>query len=295
MNTVRSRAFTLIELLVVIAIIAILAAILFPVFAQAKLAAKKTADLSNTKQQALGQMMYSGDADDVFVRQVYHAPGRNLNGWNVPITWRESIMPYVKNGEKTYGTATGGQVIKLADGGMFDTPAKTGVRGAYTMNRNLSPGYCYWNATGGSWDCDSTDDGSPTGKPPMPSVSQTELDAPAQIAASFTVGINPDWSASGDFSEASPYWWGGNTDTFGGMNSGAKWDADSNQAPNWSMPRYRYTGGLNAGFADGHAKYVKKGAFNWCQYIYIKGKESDRGADWTYLFNPGGACAAFAR
>ena len=58
------RAFTLIELLVVIAIIAILAAILFPVFAQAKAAAKKTADLSNVKQLVLGLMLYANDHDD---------------------------------------------------------------------------------------------------------------------------------------------------------------------------------------------------------------------------------------
>ena len=58
------RAFTLIELLVVIAIIAILAAILFPVFAQAKFAAKKTADLSNAKQQGTALKLYLGDTDD---------------------------------------------------------------------------------------------------------------------------------------------------------------------------------------------------------------------------------------
>ena len=60
------KAFTLIELLVVIAIIAILAAILFPVFAQAKLAAKKTSSISNSKQMNLGIFMYSGDNDDLY-------------------------------------------------------------------------------------------------------------------------------------------------------------------------------------------------------------------------------------
>ena len=60
------RAFTLIELLVVIAIIAILAAILFPVFAQAKLAAKKTACLSNGKNIATAALMYATDNDDYF-------------------------------------------------------------------------------------------------------------------------------------------------------------------------------------------------------------------------------------
>ena len=59
------RAFTLIELLVVIAIIAILAAILFPVFAQAKLAAKRTASLSNMKQIGTSTMLYVDDNDDV--------------------------------------------------------------------------------------------------------------------------------------------------------------------------------------------------------------------------------------
>ena len=60
----KKSAFTLIELLVVIAIIAILAAILFPVFAQARAKARQTADLSNLKQLALGWLMYAQDYDE---------------------------------------------------------------------------------------------------------------------------------------------------------------------------------------------------------------------------------------
>ncbi|HEY3782818.1 MAG TPA: prepilin-type N-terminal cleavage/methylation domain-containing protein [Fimbriimonadaceae bacterium] len=63
-KTGNYAGFTLIEMLVVIAIIAILAGILFPVFAKAKAAAKKAACMSNTKQLGLGYMMYAGDYDD---------------------------------------------------------------------------------------------------------------------------------------------------------------------------------------------------------------------------------------
>ena len=62
----KRKGFTLIELLVVIAIIAILAAILFPVFAQAREKARQTACLSNLKQLATGGMLYSQDYDEKF-------------------------------------------------------------------------------------------------------------------------------------------------------------------------------------------------------------------------------------
>jgi len=113
------KAFTLIELLVVIAIIAILAAILFPVFAQAKEAAKKTAALSNCKQTGLSFALYTTDSDDIYplgYRNIGNTWGWNVNvsqplGWMGPSFaqgqaarmagdsshWSNGIAPYAKN------------------------------------------------------------------------------------------------------------------------------------------------------------------------------------------------------
>jgi len=86
----KNRAFTLIELLVVIAIIAILAAILFPVFAQAKAAAKQVAGLSNLKQLGLAQQMYYNDYDDC-------REGRQNIDLSICESWRQITYPYVKS------------------------------------------------------------------------------------------------------------------------------------------------------------------------------------------------------
>ncbi len=83
----NSKAFTLIELLVVIAIIAILAAILFPVFAQAKAAAKKTAALSNVKNTTLANVLYSGDSDDMFVANGEGMVPSNASNWSTMSPW----------------------------------------------------------------------------------------------------------------------------------------------------------------------------------------------------------------
>ena len=85
------RGFTLIELLVVIAIIALLAAILFPVFAQAREKARQTTCLSNQKQIALGVLMYVQDYDETFPMSLYVVPP--ASGFSV----YDAIAPYLKN------------------------------------------------------------------------------------------------------------------------------------------------------------------------------------------------------
>lgn len=131
------RAFTLIELLVVIAIIAILAAILFPVFAQAKAAAKKTQSLSNIKQIATGIQIYLGDSDDVY-------PMGYGACWWTPSDggWIQDTKPYIKS------------VAILRD--PTDPLAKTGWQGWLQTNPDavnvsfVSNGYIGWNGSSNS-------------------------------------------------------------------------------------------------------------------------------------------------
>lgn len=142
----RNRAFTLIELLVVIAIIAILAAILFPVFAQAKEAAKKTSAISNHKQMSLGIQVYMTDFDDVmplgfgrraesnnsYMANVVHPTPAGCitnsagNVWLNPlrlaqnrVQWANSCNPYVKNYDMYYQP---GQNVYTFLGGPGGTP-----------------------------------------------------------------------------------------------------------------------------------------------------------------------------
>jgi prepilin-type N-terminal cleavage/methylation domain-containing protein len=90
----RVPGFTLIELLVVIAILAILAALLFPVFAQARARARQAACASNTRQLALGILMYAQDNDDTLPPVAYAIGGGDDDH---PVLWSEMIAPYLKS------------------------------------------------------------------------------------------------------------------------------------------------------------------------------------------------------
>jgi prepilin-type N-terminal cleavage/methylation domain-containing protein/prepilin-type processing-associated H-X9-DG protein len=128
------RAFTLIELLVVIAIIAILAAILFPVFARARENARRTSCLSNMKQMGLGMMMYAQDFDERLPRR-YNAnmgpgggscPSGYTNCvWAIDAPGYRSLLdPYLKNNQ------------------IFICPSRTGTsaRPDYGYSGNLQSG-----------------------------------------------------------------------------------------------------------------------------------------------------------
>lgn len=133
------RAFTLIELLVVIAIIAILAAILFPIFARAKEAAKISRGLSQMRQLGIAVMIYAGDEDDYFLP----ASARNsADPLNVPKIWCEGLAPYVKNKEIFVAIDSKGDFAANWDGRRHATIGysdATGVNLASTAQDGAAP------------------------------------------------------------------------------------------------------------------------------------------------------------
>jgi prepilin-type N-terminal cleavage/methylation domain-containing protein len=148
--TRRRSAFTLIELLVVIAIIAILAAILFPVFAQAKAAAKKTVSLSNMKQEELAMIMYSNDYDDTFIAEwpyndFFNPTTCNQTAADKNHTFQPEVNPYIKS-QQIWAAPGTAAVVSLP---VYNTPANEwpvagntcGWAGSDVDDPNLTGGY----------------------------------------------------------------------------------------------------------------------------------------------------------
>ncbi len=158
------KAFTLIELLVVIAIIAILAAILFPVFAQAKTAAKKTVAISNMKQISTSMFLYTADNDDMYARNDDCVPYSSLNpAHNTPafnasvgqgctpngstgfhnrlnhFSWQKWIQPYTKSVDLYWHPVKGR--ISVTDGfgcagGQWERCGQ--ITGSFALNTSIT-------------------------------------------------------------------------------------------------------------------------------------------------------------
>jgi prepilin-type N-terminal cleavage/methylation domain-containing protein/prepilin-type processing-associated H-X9-DG protein len=161
----RRHGFTLIELLVVIAIIAILAAILFPVFAKAREKARQTSCLSNLKQIGTSVMMYAQDYDETYP---VNASITADMASQVALTWPNRLMPYVKNNQ------------------LFKCPSDRRAPAAdFPGCRLLAESYC-WNAFfGRETDCGYT----------ATSLGLAEVAAPSQCAMLWD--DSADWFAAG--------------------------------------------------------------------------------------------------
>ena len=249
MKPIRShRAFTLIELLVVIAIIAILAAILFPVFAQAKLAAKKTNDLSQLKQLGLASLMYSNDVDDQAMAFPYagtwstSCPGC---GSNTVFThgemgpwWSDRLQPYVKN-KGIFANPTNQDTLYLDSGywkpgatSYTDTNTSDFYRVTYTYNEFIA-----------HQDSNPLSPGS---------ASMTNISLPGD-----TVLLGP-----------SDNWFNRSSCQNNGSGTSVDLDWDISQggwgyelwganAVGASLTNAGFLSGANFAYADGHAKYAK--------------------------------------
>jgi prepilin-type N-terminal cleavage/methylation domain-containing protein/prepilin-type processing-associated H-X9-DG protein len=246
--------FTLIELLVVIAIIAILAAILFPVFAQARAKARQTTCLSNNKQVALGILMYTQDYDETLPMAAWAQTSPKP-----PFAFYDAVEPYVKVGAAGITNPAPGTyarvetpfwicpdfkntTVPIAPGdpdptqyaaNLYD-PAKS-----YGANSNIMP---FW----------SPSFTTPGSLMPGKITTLAGIDAPAQVVLTMHItGVRG--GTSGDD------WFSGCTGQETGVPASANWA----NASVYCAARYRHTGGSVYSLADGHAKWFKSPGNSW--------------------------------
>ena len=283
----RKRAFTLIELLVVIAIIAILAAILFPVFAQAKLAAKKTAGLAQMKQIGTASALYGGDYDDGLPAwstawvSYYNTPiGLKADDPDVPQSyWDYKLAPYVKSGD----------LVKLNADGSFNSQDFSGLWKSpgveYDPKRGRSIGMnqlLMWNmltGVSGGAVVASTNPATGTYRYPSGNIIETPADTVFVADGGMSGKYDPPYLGGGFDQKWFPQTV---SDTNEGYNCKPK-SGDICRAAPW-----RY-GNENANyvFCDSHAKNFKG------DQIYANpGHKVGPASSWTAAQKAPGYCAA---
>ncbi|MEP6754303.1 MAG: DUF1559 domain-containing protein [Chthonomonadales bacterium] len=250
------HGFTLIELLVVIAIIAILAAILFPVFAQARAAARKTSCLSNTKQIALGMTMYAQDYDEKFPQWHWDWSYNNGNGTNGSpkndgtTIWWNAIYPYIKNA----------QVFVCPDN-KYDVPTKNdGAWGWFNTNSNSSN---FAKATNTNVAFADICIGYGASEPltnAYPKLAQLQKPSETMLISDNVTSLT-GWSNHWDQYDVGNKQW--NNERINRVAYPNGWDQsffwtdasmDGPYNPKWE-DFGRHSKGNNIGFADGHSKY----------------------------------------
>ncbi|MBC8141607.1 MAG: DUF1559 domain-containing protein [Armatimonadetes bacterium] len=264
-NNRLRQGFTLIELLVVIAIIAILAAILFPVFAQAREKARQTSCLSNTKQIGLAVVQYIQDYDETFPRsEFYLDPTQPYANFDSTVTWDNVVNPYIKNGRA--GTAAGQTFEVIGQGGqVWECPSDSKARVDYLENKGRRS-----YALASSWRNDA--EGHPVlsqGVIPRPDKGATNApnatcdltralaDVPSPATSLLIVEFHTVRSATN---------WAGNSHAYGMMqqqqyNFGELygWLTDAQAISDGQKTAYKpvHSGGWNYAFADGHSKWYR--------------------------------------
>ena len=265
----RRPAFTLIELLVVIAIIAILAAILFPVFAQAREKARQTACLSNLKQISISLTMYQSDFDSMYPPSQLPPSGANI------VSWPTMIQPYIKNEQvfvcpstsptaiaadpaylipttKTYAgrtrTAISFGTLTGADG----STAQPFLVNGLSYGRNLIPDTAAAWKTPNFKTATNVKSGFVTTGTTV-SVIESQIEDPAgtiHICDSMTGSAGGDPTVQGN--------------SIRGIQSEDR--TDHFKTDTASKVSYRHAGGFEALFGDGHAKYRKWGSTTPCEW-----------------------------
>ncbi len=262
----KNKAFTLIELLVVIAIIAILAAILFPVFAQAKLAAKKASDLSNVKQTTMASMIYLSDSDDMFVANGEGMLPANAGDWSTMQPWTGQTNFY----GNLYGAGAGGDPPNQAPLGFMD-PAVVQNWGRET--------YPYIKSMGMLVSPQAPNDADPKYAPSTTNaaagktsymmngcvsrLSQTAVSKPADIILFQSRATTVKEAI---VSPRRSYF------TLGAKHAN---DADI------SWAGFNFAKGGNYGFVDGHAKFIKRKALKFKNLGYFEWVYMDSRGTWV--------------